>query len=108
MFLGWLKIGNFRELFLKNSWRKSRTFREGKAEKYGRVLRVISRLVAWNPHPKLTIVVDLKAENQIYQFVSGNVVYCGAKYECFGKCNKKYISPGWAYRGKKWKNMVVL
>ena len=32
-------------------------------EKYGRALRVISRLAAWNPHPKLTIVVDLKAEN---------------------------------------------
>ena len=70
-------------------------------EKYGRALRVISRLAAWNPHPKLTIVVDLKAENQIYQFVSGNVVYCGVKYECFVKCNKRYISPGWAYRGKK-------
>jgi hypothetical protein len=40
MFLGWLRIGNYRELFLKNGWRKSRTFLEGKAEKYGRTLRV--------------------------------------------------------------------
>ena len=39
-FLEWLRIGNYRELFLKNGWRKSRTFLEGKAEKYGRTLRV--------------------------------------------------------------------
>ena len=61
-------------------WRTFRTFLEGKAEKYGRDFRVISR---WEPTSygrcmqRPSVVVDLKVENYIYQFVSGNVLIVG-------------------------------
>ena len=77
MFLGWLRIGNYQEPFLKHGWRTFRTFLEGKAEKYGHDFRVLSR---WEPTSQICSCCGFKG---------GKLDLSIREWECFN-CSAKH------------------
>ena len=72
-------------------WRQFRTFLEGKAEKYGRDFRVISR---WEPTSQKCSCCGFSAGKLDLSVREWECFNCGAKHDRSGKCSHKYISRG--------------
>ncbi|WP_366558090.1 RNA-guided endonuclease TnpB family protein [Okeania sp. SIO3B5] len=79
-------------------WRQFRTFLEGKAEKYGRDFRVISR---WEPTSQICSNCGFKAGKLDLKVREWECLNCGAKHVLRRECSNKYISRGRAVRDKK-------
>ncbi len=79
-------------------WRQFRTFLEGKAEKYGRDFRVISR---WEPTSQKCSCCGFSGGKLDLSVREWECFNCGAKHDRSGKCSHKYISRGRAARDIK-------
>ena len=69
---------NYLELFLKHGWRTFRTFLEGKAEKYGHDLRVISR---WEPTSQICSCCGFKGGKLDLSIREWECLNCGSKHD---------------------------
>ncbi len=79
-------------------WRQFRTLLEGKAEKYGRDFRVISK---WEATSQICSNCGFKGGKLDLSVREWECLNCGAKHDRFGKCSNKYISRGRAVRDTK-------
>ncbi len=79
-------------------WRQFRTFLEGKAEKYGRNFRVISR---WEATTQKCSCCGFRGGKLDLSIREWECLNCGAKHVLRPKCSNRYISRGWAIRDAK-------
>ncbi|WP_293074561.1 transposase [Okeania sp. SIO3B5] len=79
-------------------WRQFRTFLEGKAEKYGRDFRVISR---WEPTSQICSNCGFKGGKLDLKVREWECLNCGAKHVLRRECSNKYISRSLGIRRQK-------
>ena len=72
-------------------WRQFRTFLEGKAEKYGRDLRVINR---WEPTSQICCCCRFKGGKLDLSIREWECLNCGAKHDRDENAARNILAPG--------------
>ena len=107
MYLDWLKtvthphalLGGEQEGWVSDlGWRQFRTLLEGKAEKYGRDFRVISR---WEPISQVCSCCGIRGGKLDLSVREWECLNCSIRHDHFGEWDSQYISRGRAVRDIK-------